>query len=219
VSGGAPWLAALAVGWAAYFVIHSLAASLRAKQWLAARWPRLMPAYRLLFNLQSVVLVLPLLWLTYRWPGPPLWQWEGAWRWLTDGAALCAALLFAWSLTVYDGGRFVGLQQWRSGELSVGDSERLKLSILHRYVRHPWYALGLVVVWTRSMDAAMLVAAAAITIYLVVGSRLEERKLLAFHGEAYRRYMERVPGLIPLPGRRLSAGEARRLMALSETGR
>jgi protein-S-isoprenylcysteine O-methyltransferase Ste14 len=90
---------------------------------------------------------------------------------------------------------------------------------MHRYVRHPWYALGLVVVWTRSMDAAMLVTALAITVYLVIGSRLEERKLLVYHGEAYRRYMERVPGLIPLPWRRLKSGEAERIAALAQSRR
>ena len=44
-----------------------------------------------------------------------------------------------------------------------------------------------------------------------VKALLEERKLLVLHGEAYARYRARVPGLIPWPGRSLSADEARTL--------
>jgi protein-S-isoprenylcysteine O-methyltransferase Ste14 len=219
MSGEPAQLAWLAAGWAAYFAFHSLAASLRLKTWLAGRWPRLVPGYRLLFNTLAVVLILPLAWLTFTWPGPALWEWTGAWRWAADGAALAAIGLFAWSLRFYDGGSFVGWRQWREGQRGVHDTERLHISPMHRYVRHPWYALGLVVVWTRSMDAAMLVTALAITVYLVIGSRLEERKLLVYHGEAYRRYMERVPGLIPLPWRRLKSGEAERIAALARSRR
>jgi protein-S-isoprenylcysteine O-methyltransferase Ste14 len=82
-------------------------------------------------------------------------------------------------------------------------------------VRHPWYALGLLVLWTRDLNAAWLVAAIAITVYLLIGSRLEENKLIAFYGDAYRRYRRRVPGLVPLPGRSLSAREAGELQTLA----
>lgn len=63
------------------------------------------------------------------------------------------------------------------------------------------------------MDEARLVSTLCITLYLWLGSLLEERKLLAFHGDAYARYSERVPGLVPWPGRSLSEDEARTLCA------
>jgi len=50
-----------------------------------------------------------------------------------------------------------------------------------------------------------------ITPYLMIGSRLEEKKLLVYHGDTYRRYMARVPGLIPLPWKTLTAEEAKEL--------
>ena len=50
----------------------------------------------------------------------------------------------------------------------------------------------------------MLVSAVLLTLYFVVGSHLEEKKLAAFHGDIYRRYMQRVPGLIPQGVRRIS---------------
>ena len=44
--------------------------------------------------------------------------------------------------------------------------------------------------------------------YLVIGMRLEERKLLARYGDAYRRYRDAVPALIPHPWRRLTRRQA-----------
>jgi protein-S-isoprenylcysteine O-methyltransferase Ste14 len=46
------------------------------------------------------------------------------------------------------------------------------------------------------------------TAYFIVGSRMEERKLIAYHGERYRRYMAKVAGLVPLPWKTISKAEA-----------
>ena len=203
-SGQAP-LAAL---WLAYFVLHSALAARAPKDWTARVRPRWMPGYRLAFNLVAVLALLPVLWQLHRHPGPSLWGWNGPWAWLANGLALAAALGFVGTLRHYDGGEFLGWRQWRGRVRSADDREELHISPFHRHVRHPWYACGLVVLWTRDMSAAMLVSALLITAYLVVGARLEERKLLARHGDAYRRYMRRVPGLLPWPGKSLTAAEA-----------
>jgi protein-S-isoprenylcysteine O-methyltransferase Ste14 len=208
----------LVQAWAAYFVVHSLLASVRVKRWVAVRHPGWMRGYRLFFNVVAVVLVVPPLVLTFAWRGEPLWAWTGPWAWLANGLALAAAAGFVWSLRFYDSGEFLGLRQWRGRVRSVEDQERLHISPLHRFVRHPWYALGLVIVWTRDMDPAFLITALAITLYFVLGSRLEERKLIHYHGEAYRRYRRRVPGLLPLPWRVLSPAQAAELEGLSRAG-
>jgi protein-S-isoprenylcysteine O-methyltransferase Ste14 len=199
--------------WLAYAVLHSLLASLWLKRAVAARWPRLAPGYRLAFNVLAVVLLVPPLWLTVAWRGPLLWSWDGGWAWVANGLALAAVGGFVWSTRYYDMAVFAGSAQWATRNGAAEDPGGLRLSPLHRHVRHPWYSLGLLILWTRDMDEARLVSALCITLYLWLGSLLEERKLLAFHGEAYARYRERVPGLVPWPGRSLSADEARALCA------
>jgi protein-S-isoprenylcysteine O-methyltransferase Ste14 len=201
----------LAGAWLLYFAIHSLLASLWLKRRVARRWPEWMPAYRLLFNLQALLLLLPPLYLTYIWDGPFLWQWQGWGWWLANGLALLAAGLFLWSAGYYDSGEFLGLKQWREQERRVEDQEQFHISPLHRFVRHPWYSLGLVLIWTRDMNLAFLLTGLLITLYLVLGSRLEERKLMEYHGVRYRRYRERVPGLIPIPWRYLTRSQAEEL--------
>ncbi len=59
---------------------------------------------------------------------------------------------------------------------------------------------------------AFLVTAVAFTLYFFFSSWLEERKLIQYHGEIYRRYRERVPSLIPLPRRYMSRKQAGELL-------
>lgn len=200
--------ATLVALWAAYAGLHSLLASLSAKRWVALHWPAAMPAYRLAFNLLALLLLAPPLWLTFAWGGAPLWQWQGGWAWVANGLALAALAAFVGSLRYYDMSEFSGGAQWRTRAPSVDAHSSFRISPLHRYVRHPWYALGLVILWTRDMDEARLVSTVCVSLYLWLGSMLEERKLLQFHGEAYARYRQRVAALVPLPGRILSAAEA-----------
>ncbi len=203
--------ALLAAAWCAYLGLHSLLASLSMKRWVQARWPAAMPWYRVGFNAFAVLGILPLLGYMYALGGEWLWRWEGVWFWLGNGLALLAMGGFAWTLRYYDGAEFLGLRQYREGVTAAEDQEHFHISPLHRYVRHPWYSLGLVILWTRDMNGALLLSAVLITLYLALGSWLEERKLIAYHGERYRQYRARVPALVPLPWKRLSKADAERL--------
>ncbi len=198
----------IACAWLAYGALHSWLAATPVKAWVERQWPGAWPSYRLLFNLLSVVLLLPVLWITLRYEGAVLWQVPSVIAWPALAIAVAG---FLWSMKWYDGATFLGWRQWRDRVGPDGEGEAFRLSPMHRYVRHPWYTLGLLVLWTRDLNAAWLVAALVVTIYLIIGSRLEEEKLVARYGSAYRRYCRRVPGLLPLPGRFIRADEARML--------
>lgn len=197
----------------AYFALHSLLASLWLKQRVARCCPGLLPYYRLGYNLLAVVLALPLLYLVWRYPGEPLWQWRGLGSYLADGLGLIALIVLLYSLRLYDMGEFLGLRQARGKVHEIGDMEHFQISPLHRYVRHPWYFLILVIIWSRDMASNQLLIYLLVTLYLVIGSRLEERKLIVYHGEVYRDYRRHVAGLIPLPWKILSPSQAKALLA------
>ncbi|KAF0163607.1 MAG: hypothetical protein FD157_2937 [Rhodocyclaceae bacterium] len=203
-------LAAIALAWLGYFVLHSVLAALSVKAWVAGRWPQFMRSYRIVFNVVSTVTLIPVLWLVYGVESDWLWQWRGAWAWLSNGVALAAILCLLVSGRSYDMGEFLGLRQLSAQ--GNDQPESFTVSTLHRFVRHPWYCIGLVLIWTRDMNGPLLVSALMITAYFVVGSKLEEGKLLAIYGETYRRYMGKVPGLIPLPWKYLTVSEATALM-------
>lgn len=207
-----PHLATIALAWLAYGAVHSALASHRVKGWLAARWPRLMPAYRLVFNALALILLWPPLALTVHTPGPVVWDVPQPVSW---AALFLTAAGFLSSLASYDLRAFLGLAQWQRRAGPDETDETFVISPLHRHVRHPWYALGLAFLWTRDLDAAWLTAALVITLYVVVGSRLEENKLIARYGEAYRRYRQRVPAFLPWPGKSLDPIDARTLERLA----
>lgn len=74
---------------------------------------------------------------------------------------------------------------------------------LHRHLRHPLMAGLLVAFWASpTMTAGHLALAAGLTLYVAIGVTLEERDLLAAHGEAYAAYRAATPALLPRPGRR-----------------
>ena len=209
----------LAICWIGYFALHSALASLTVKRRVAAAWPQLVPYYRLAYNILASLLILPILWLTYHDPGPMLWRWQGAAAWLANGLALAAIFGFLLSLKSYDMQEFLGLRQLHLNLRKVEDQERFHLSPFHRYVRHPWYFFGLVLLWTRDMNATTLLSGAFITLYLIIGSRLEEKKLLVYHSDTYRRYMASVPGLVPLPWKTLTVEEAKALSKPQNDGK
>ncbi|MEN8170611.1 MAG: hypothetical protein ABFS08_10355 [Pseudomonadota bacterium] len=120
---------------------------------------------------------------------------------------------FIISLRYYDMAEFMGLRQWRERNSQAEDQEKFVIGEFHRFVRHPWYTMAIVLIWCREMDPIMLTSAIMLTLYFIVGSRLEERKLVQYHGEIYERYRKKVPGLVPRPWRYLTRVEADELLS------
>lgn len=73
--------------------------------------------------------------------------------------------------------------------------------LLYRYVRHPLYVGWLFVFWaTPTMTSAHLLFAVVTAAYIFIAIPIEERDLVAVHGDDYENYRERVPKIIPRIG-------------------
>lgn len=98
----------------------------------------------------------------------------------------------------YDMRRFMGLSQ---ATQITSEDEPLRTDGLHRYVRHPLYsAVFLILIggaWTHFGLATALFG----SIYIIIGTWSEERKLIALYGQNYIDYRRNVPAFIPWRGR------------------
>ncbi len=70
------------------------------------------------------------------------------------------------------------------------------------WVRHPLYFFTLVLIWScPDVNSDRLLFNVLWTLWVVLGSYLEERDLVAEFGERYRQYQKTVPMLLPWRGR------------------
>lgn len=196
-----------------YFALHSLLASITFKQRVAQKWPHVMPYYRLIFNILAVILSIPLIIIMFVYPGEILWQWQGMGFYISSVLSVLALVGFIVSLQYYDLPEFWGTRQLKEHNTSVYDQENFHISPFHRYVRHPWYFFAIVLIWTRDVSTLQFLVYTLVTVYFFYGSRLEERKLIAYHGEVYKKYQQKVSGIIPLPWKILSKKQAQQLLA------
>jgi protein-S-isoprenylcysteine O-methyltransferase Ste14 len=133
--------------------------------------------------------------------GTPLWEVPLALRILAVMLLMVGALLATAAVNRFGAAGFVGLQPEGSGPL-VRDG-------LHGRVRHPIYS-GLILVllgWILLYPTLpTLVVCGLMLLYLPIGIHLEECKLIATHGAAYRSYRREVPALFPRLGGTGSGG-------------
>lgn len=76
----------------------------------------------------------------------------------------------------------------------------LEILGLHKYLRHPLYLGTLLLIWSLFLFFPLLtnlLAFLVMTVYVLIGIRFEEKKLLVVFGETYKNYRDKTPGLIP----------------------
>ena len=139
-----------------------------------------------------------------------LWQWRPipitVWSVQNEMAQLFINVIFwsGWALLVFasfliNHFELFGLQQiWFNLVKRPIPVISFKVPFLYKVVRHPIMLGVLIGIWAiPHMTVGHLVFTLAMSGYIVFGVKMEERDLIANHGERYLRYKEQVPGLIP----------------------
>lgn len=180
-------------------LLHSVLAARPLKAWArrtvgaqtVARW------YRLLYNAFSTLTLLPLFPLLAWLPDQTLYVTPAPWRWLMIAGQLLAVGGLVATLRQTDVWHFVGLAQLVRDDTTEEPSS-LQVDGFYRWVRHPLYTFSLLLIWlTPAMTINLLTTYILFTLYFYIGSIHEEYRLIAEFGEAYRRYQQEVPRLLP----------------------
>jgi protein-S-isoprenylcysteine O-methyltransferase Ste14 len=181
--------------------MHSVLIDTSVLDFIKKHAPGLTRYYRLLYNGLSLVTIIPLIIITGMAEGQVIVSWEGyaiAVRVLLLAAAL---LLFQGGAKKYDLQYFLGVKQLRTGEehLLLSDTEEFDETGVFSITRHPWYFGSLLLLWSilPQYSLPVFLTACILSMYLVIGTMLEERKIIARYGDGYRRYQQRVSMLFP----------------------
>jgi len=103
--------------------------------------------------------------------------------WLLFGAGWAILFLGAWSFGLPE---LLGLEQFRAWTEGRPHASRLRTGLLYRSLRHPMYVGVLLGVWaTPRMSCGHLLLALALTAYVLIAMRYEERDLLHRFGRRY----------------------------------
>ena len=128
-----------------------------------------------------------------------IFAWPWPWFVVKYGIYAVAFLLFYGGYRVYDIQYMLGIRQIHEME-HRGKDELMGFTTegILGYVRHPWYSGAILLVWAFGIVTDVsLVSKLVLSVYIIIGTLLEEQKLIREIGEPYRAYRKKVPMLIP----------------------
>jgi protein-S-isoprenylcysteine O-methyltransferase Ste14 len=191
----------LAIFWIIWCAVHSGMISVTATEFFKRRLGKHYRFYRLSFNLLAVATIIPVILYALSIESHVLFRWEGFLIVFQVLLLTLAGLLFLAGAWYYDMFQFLGFRQIVTGAShgALTESGQLNTSGLLGVTRHPWYLAAVMLIWAdyRSFTTSTLVTNVVLTLYLVVGTILEERKLLLEIGEEYHEYQKKVSMIFP----------------------
>ena len=178
-------------GWIVYFALHSLLASDQVKQKVSRTLGTVFRYYRLFYSAFSLVGLLELLILNGSIQSEYLFRSEGIIRYISLVATTFGVMTIQIAFRQYKLKSFLGL---------AVESNELKIEGILKLVRHPIYSGIILIVigfFLFIPTVPSLISCGGVFAYLPIGIYFEEKKLIAMFGNAYERYREAVPAIIP----------------------
>jgi protein-S-isoprenylcysteine O-methyltransferase Ste14 len=189
----------------ALVAIFGLQHSLMARQGFKRAWTRVVPQQlERSFYVLAASAALIVMFLFWRPITGVVWEVGGAGAfilWLLFASGWLIVLLSTFLINHFE---LFGLQQaWLHMTGRETQAPELRQPLFYRWVAHPLYAGFFVAFWsTPRMTVGHLLFALAMSAYILIAIRYEERDLRGLFGKDYEQYRSGVGMLIPRLGRR-----------------
>jgi protein-S-isoprenylcysteine O-methyltransferase Ste14 len=183
--------------WSAWCVLHSMLNSeglIRGSGLLDSAIGRY---YRLIYSIIAVITLLLASWMTPRWQGFELWRFRGPTLVIPVLVWAPAVVMFCLTFRFVNMWDSLGLSSLGIGRKSSESQEKLITWGIYGVIRHPQFAAGLMMLWARDLTDRGLVINIVLSLYLIIGARIEETRLLTLYGDPYAQYMKKIPRFIP----------------------
>jgi len=185
--------------WIGYCVLHSFLISIRFTNLMDRLLKKYYAFYRLFYVLVSVFTLIPIIKYTALDNNVIIvyGQYLNILRYILMSGSL---LMFFWAFFIdHDSLHFFGVRQMLTfGKTKeTKPSNEIKRSGFLGIVRHPMYFAVTIYLLCRIHTMADLIMSLVLIVYIVIGTLLEEKKLVLEFGETYIKYQKEVPMLIP----------------------
>jgi protein-S-isoprenylcysteine O-methyltransferase Ste14 len=187
--------------WGGWCFLHSFLISFSVLSFMETRFVGYERWYRIFYNIFSLLTLGGSVCYLKLLDSPVLFSWQGGWNLLRFSLLLLALILFREGAKKYRLTSFLGLDQLKTGHRDVllnGKTVFSRNGVLG-IIRHPWYGGSILLVWSglQIYSVASTLVAALLSLYLIIGTLLEEKKLLAEYGDDFQLYREEVSMLFP----------------------
>jgi methanethiol S-methyltransferase len=186
--------------WTGYCVLHSYLISTGVTNLMNRLLKKYYAFYRLFYILISFVLLIPLINYTAQLDSEVIITYGQLLEILRYILISGSLLMFFWAFFFnYDSLSFFGIRQILSfGKIKkINPSDEIKRNGLLGIMRHPMYFALIIYLWCQTHKLSDIVVNSLLTIYIIIGTWLEEKKLVLEFGDTYIKYQQEVPMIIP----------------------
>ena len=190
----------IALMWVGYCLLHSFLISIRFTDLMTRLLKNYYAFYRIFYVSISLALLIPLIDYTAQLDNNVIINYGMALtivRYIHISGSL---LMFFWAFFFdYDSLSFFGIRQALNfGKIKkINHSEDIKKNGLLGIIRHPMYLAVMIILWCQIFTMSDIIVSTILTIYIIIATRLEEKKLVSEFGDAYVNYQQQVPMFIP----------------------
>lgn len=185
----------LVSGWLLFCLLHSIMATLWFKTIAAKILQKYFRYYQVLYSMFFLLFLGLLLKYQFQLSEPLLFHFNKVIEYLA-ALTLAVALVIMMTASARYFLQVTGINVFAKN----GSKDKFIYSGINSVIRHPLYAGTLLFVWSLAIFfpyTSSLVACIIITLYVLIGIKFEEKKLIIKYGKAYKEYISKVPMLIP----------------------